>query len=88
MSALSNNHRWRWLTGGAVAVSLLAFILLIALLAWQGLRYFWPQPLILFSLNTPDGQVQMLGEVTQQQAVSRQQLLTGASATRRVCQTA
>lgn len=77
MSALSNNHRWRWLTGGAVAVSLLAFILLIALLAWQGLRYFWPQPLILFSLNTPDGQVQMLGEVTQQQAVSRQQLLTG-----------
>jgi phosphate transport system permease protein len=77
MSALSNNHRWRWLTGGAVAVSLLAFILLIALLAWQGLRYFWPQPLILFSLNTPDGQVQMLGEVTQQQAVSRQQLLAG-----------
>lgn len=77
MSALSNNHRWRWLTGGAVAVSLLAFILLIALLAWQGLRYFWPQPLILFSLNTPDGQVQMLGEVTQQQTVSRQQLLTG-----------
>lgn len=77
MSALSNNHRWRWLTGGAVAVSLLAFILLIALLAWQGLRYFWPQPLILFSLNTPDGQVQMLGEVTQQQAVSRQQLLEG-----------
>lgn len=65
MNAQRNNHRWRWLTGGAVAVSLLAFFLLIALLAWQGLRYFWPQPLELFTLNTPDGQVQMLGEVIQ-----------------------
>jgi len=75
MNAQRNNHRWRWLTGGAVAVSLLAFFLLIALLAWQGLRYFWPQPLELFTLNTPDGQVQMLGEVIQQQTVSRQQLM-------------
>ncbi|MBK4727421.1 MULTISPECIES: phosphate ABC transporter permease PstA [Erwiniaceae] len=75
MNAVKNNHRWRWLTGGAVAVSLLAFLLLITLLAWQGLRYFWPQPLELFTLNTPQGQVQVLGEVTQQQTVSRQQLV-------------
>lgn len=75
MNAVKNNHRWRWLTGGAVAVSLLAFLLLIALLAWQGLHYFWPQPLELFTLNTPQGQVQVLGEVTQQQTVSRQQLV-------------
>ena len=66
MNAVKNNHRWRWLTGGAVAVSLLA---------WQGLRYFWPQPLELFTLNTPQGQVQVLGEVTQQQTVSRQQFV-------------
>lgn len=75
MNAVKNNHRWRWLTGGAVAVSLLGFLLLITLLAWQGLRYFWPQPLELFTLNTAQGQVQMLGEVIQQQRVSRQQLV-------------
>ncbi|VTT28724.1 phosphate ABC transporter permease [Klebsiella pneumoniae] len=75
INAARNNHRWRWLTGGAVALSLLAFLLLIALLAWQGLRYFWPQPLVQFTLKTAHGEVQMLGEVAQQQTVSRQQLL-------------
>lgn len=74
INATNNNHRWRWLTGGAVAISLLVFILLIALLAWQGLRYFWPQPVELFTLNTPAGQQQLLGEVAGQQQISRQQL--------------
>lgn len=74
MNAERNNHRWRWLTGGAVAVSLLVFMLLIALLGWQGLRYFWPQPVELFTINTPSGQQQLLGEVAGQQQVSRQQL--------------
>jgi len=69
-----SNHRWRWLTGGAVAISLLVFILLIVLLAWQGLRYFWPQPVELFTLDTPAGQTLLLGEVAGQQQVSRQQL--------------
>ncbi|CCG88000.1 phosphate ABC transporter permease PstA [Erwinia piriflorinigrans] len=72
--AAAGNNRWRWLTAGAVSVSLLAFLLLIVLLAWQGLRYFWPQPLVLFTLHAPAGQVQMLGEVASQQQVSRQQL--------------
>ncbi|CCP01625.1 putative phosphate ABC transport system, permease component [Erwinia amylovora Ea644] len=75
--ASARNDRWRWLTAGAVAVSLLAFLLLIVLLAWQGLRYFWPQPLVLFTLQTPNGQVQMLGEIAAEQQVSRQQLQSG-----------
>jgi len=71
MSAVNRNHRWRWLTGGAVALSLLAFLLLIALLAWSGVRYFWPQPVTLFTLN--NGQ-QMLGELTSSQSISRERL--------------
>ena len=69
-----NNHRWRWLTGGAAALSLLVFILLIALLVWQGARYFWPQPVELFTFSSPAGQSVLLGEVTGKQEVSRQQL--------------
>ena len=76
IDAARNNHRWRWLTGGAVALSLLAFLLLIVLLAWQGMRYFWPQPLEQFTLKDAQGEVQMLGEVVQQQTVSPQQLLS------------
>ncbi|WLS79998.1 phosphate ABC transporter permease PstA [Erwinia pyri] len=74
MSAVKNNHRWRWLTGGAVAVSLLAFVLLIALLAWQGFRYFWPQAVTLYTVQQTVGTSQMLGEIVQKQSVTRQQL--------------
>ncbi|KGT92467.1 phosphate ABC transporter permease [Erwinia typographi] len=74
MSAATNNHRWRWLTAGAVAVSLLAFILLIALLGWQGMRYFWPHPVTLYTVQQASGTSQLLGEVAQSQSVSRQQL--------------
>ena len=72
MSAVNRNHRWRWLTGGAVALSLLAFLLLIALLAWSGVRYFWPQPVTLFTVS--NSQQQMLGEITSSQSISRQRL--------------
>ncbi|MGE9552350.1 phosphate ABC transporter permease PstA [Erwinia amylovora] len=75
MNAIRNNDRWRWLTAGAVAVSLLAFLLLIALLGWQGLRYFWPQPVTLFTVQQPVGSIKLLGEIAQQQTVSRQQLV-------------
>ncbi len=75
MSAANNNHRWRWLTAGAVTISLLAFILLILLLGWQGLRYFWPQPVTLYTLDRPSGQTLMLGEQVSAGQVSRQRLL-------------
>ncbi|URQ59925.1 phosphate ABC transporter permease PstA [Pantoea alhagi] len=76
MSALTQNDRWRWLTAGAVTFSLLAFLLLLLLLAWQGLRHFWPQPVTLFTLAQPAaGEAQLLGEVVSTQRLSRQQLI-------------
>lgn len=77
---MAQNDRWRWLTAGAVAFSLLAFLLLISLLAWQGLRGFWPQPVTLFTLNqSAAGNVQLLGEVVNRSQVSRQQLQDSGS---------
>lgn len=76
MSALKQNDRWRWLTAGAVTFSLLAFLLLLLLLAWQGLRHFWPQPVTLFTLAQPAaGEAQLLGEVVSSQPLPRQQLI-------------
>ena len=69
------SERWRWLTAGAVAFSLLAFLLLLVLLGWQGLRGFWPQPVTLFTLNQAGaGKMQVLAEVVSSSTVSRQQL--------------
>jgi len=65
-SAHRQNDRWRWLTAGAVAVCLLAFTLLIGLLAWQGVRAFWPQPVDHYQLRSPDAEpVALLGETLQ-----------------------
>ncbi|MFH8132899.1 phosphate ABC transporter permease PstA [Pantoea osteomyelitidis] len=66
MKAIQQNDRWRWLTAGAVAVCLLAFALLTGLLAWQGMRAFWPQPVDLYQLRQPDGAVlTLLGETVE-----------------------
>lgn len=68
MKVMRQNDRWRWLTAGAVAVCLLAFTLLIGLLAWQGVRAFWPQRVDLYSFSQPDGgETRLLGETLEHQ---------------------
>ncbi|ENG6108470.1 phosphate ABC transporter permease PstA [Serratia liquefaciens] len=67
---------WVWLTAGSVAVSLLALIGIMLLLAGQGMRYFWPSPVYQFELNqSAAGPVTMIGELYQQQSIPRRQLL-------------
>ena len=67
---------WIWLTAGSVAVSLLALIGIMLLLAGQGMRYFWPSPVYQFELNqSAAGPVTMIGELYQQQSIPRRQLL-------------
>ncbi|AHG18982.1 phosphate ABC transporter permease [Chania multitudinisentens RB-25] len=66
---------WIWLTAASVAVSLLALLGILLLLAGQGMRYFWPGPVYQFELNqTAAGPVTMIGELYQQQELSRSQL--------------
>lgn len=67
---------WIWLTAGSVAVSLLALIGIMLLLAGQGMRYFWPSPVYQLELNqSAAGPVTMIGELYQQQSIPRRQLL-------------
>ncbi|MGP4139242.1 phosphate ABC transporter permease PstA [Sodalis praecaptivus] len=51
---------WVWLTSGAVSLSLLAMLALLALLTGQSLRLLWPQPIYSFDLISPPGV--LLGE--------------------------
>ncbi len=55
------------LCGGALALSLLLIFGILGLIAFQGLRYFWPAPLEQFDLA--DGR-KLLGEVHDVEAVS------------------
>lgn len=72
---IGSGSPWIWLTAASVAVSLLALIGILLLLAGQGMRYFWPSPVYQFELNqTAAGPVTVIGELYQQQALSRRQL--------------
>ncbi|WP_413737625.1 phosphate ABC transporter permease PstA [Sodalis sp. RH21] len=58
---------WIWLTAGGVTISLSAMLALVALLGWQGMGLFWPQPVYQFQLRQPgaaDGvSAVLLGEI-------------------------
>ena len=56
---------WVWLTGAAIGVSLLAMLAVVLMLAWQGGRYLWPQPVWQFTLSSQvAGEPRaMLGEI-------------------------
>ncbi len=55
------------LCGGALALNLLLIVGLLALLAWNGLGYFWQKPIV--ELTLADG-TQVLGELHQEETVS------------------
>ncbi|MFM8325947.1 MAG: hypothetical protein ACKN9U_13885, partial [Pirellulaceae bacterium] len=38
---------WIWLTGGTLALCVAMIVGLLTLLAWQGMRNFWPKPLLM-----------------------------------------
>jgi phosphate transport system permease protein len=63
-----------WLCGGALALNLLLVIGILALLAWNGLSYFWQKDLI--ELTLKDGR-KVLGEVWNEE---RSAAVTGARA--------
>ncbi|TAL41360.1 MAG: phosphate ABC transporter permease PstA [Methylovulum sp.] len=55
-----------WLTGGALAFSLLMVAGLVLLVLLNGLGFFWPSPITLLTLS--DGK-ELLGQVTQREAI-------------------
>lgn len=55
-----------WLTGGALALSLLMVAGLVLLVLLNGLGFFWPSPIVHLTLS--DGK-ELLGHVTQREAI-------------------
>jgi len=71
-----SGHPWIWLTSGAVSISLLAVLGLIALLAVRGLGYFWPAEIVQWQVRLQDGgQTQLIGEIYAQESIEAQRLM-------------
>ncbi len=71
---LKSGTPWIWLTGGAVAVSLVMVIGLLFLIAIRGLGQFWPTEIISFEYKQGDQTKTLLGEVADQETVQRERL--------------
>lgn len=59
-----------WLTAGAVSVSLIAVLGLLALIAWRGLSFFWPVAIHEVEVQANDGSTRVIiGEVYDREEV-------------------
>lgn len=63
---------WIWLTGGAVAISIVMVIGLLLLIAVRGLGHFWQPPIIEATYQTADGEQQVLGTLRETETVTAQ----------------
>jgi phosphate transport system permease protein len=64
-SLLAHGENMVWITGGSLAICVLMILGLLALVLYQGVSTFWPQPLV--TVELAGGEVRM-GEVTRQES--------------------
>jgi len=70
---------WIWLTGGAVSISLISVIGLLALIAWRGLSFFWPSEVVQLELEQGGVKSTVIGEIYDREQVPTSRILaTGA----------
>lgn len=66
---------WVWLNAGAVSISTIMVVGLLALIAVRGLDHFWPASVVEAELLAQDGSKRMIaGEIVQTETVSAAQL--------------
>ncbi|RUO75687.1 phosphate ABC transporter, permease protein PstA [Pseudidiomarina taiwanensis] len=66
---------WIWLTAGAVSVSLIAVLGLLALIAWRGLSFFWPAEIHEIQVQASDGSTKtVIGELYDTEEVPMERL--------------
>lgn len=63
---------WIWLSGGAVTISMVMVVGLVAMIAVKGLSHFWPKPVVEFDYQTPEQSepVRVIGEVSRSETTT------------------
>ncbi len=66
---------WVWLNAGAVSISLIMVIGLLALIAIRGLSHFWPADIVSLEYQEPGGEVvTLVGEISDEETLTAVQL--------------
>ncbi|MEI5640492.1 MULTISPECIES: phosphate ABC transporter permease PstA [unclassified Pseudoalteromonas] len=65
---------WIWMTGGAVSISLISVIGLLAMIAWKGLSFFWPSQVVEMQLEGSVPKQTVIGEIYDREMVPKSRL--------------
>ncbi|WP_440055018.1 phosphate ABC transporter permease PstA [Pseudoalteromonas sp. T1lg65] len=65
---------WIWMTGGAVSISLISVIGLLAMIAWKGLSFFWPSQVVELQLEGSVPKQTVIGEIYDRELVPKTRL--------------
>ena len=65
---------WIWMTGGAVSISLISVIGLLAMIAWKGLSFFWPSEVTEFKVEGSVPKQVVIGEIYDREMVPKTRL--------------
>ena len=65
---------WIWMTGGAVSISLISVLGILAMIAWKGLSFFWPSQVVQFELEGSIAKQTVIGEVYDRELVPKERL--------------
>lgn len=65
---------WIWMTGGAVSISLISVLGLLAMIAWKGLSFFWPSEVVQFELQGSVTQQTVIGEIYEREMVPKSRI--------------
>ena len=65
---------WIWMTGGAVSISLISVIGLLAMIAWKGLSFFWPSEVMQYELEGSIAKQTVIGEIYDRELVPKSRL--------------
>ena len=68
---------WIWMTGGAVSISLISVLGLLAMIGWKGLSFFWPCEVV--QLDRFRSKQTVIGEIYDRELVPKSRIeATGA----------
>lgn len=65
---------WIWMTAGAVSISLISVIGLLAMIAWRGLSFFWPAEVYEFDIKQNGQSTVVIGEIYDKEQVAAERL--------------
>jgi phosphate transport system permease protein len=65
---------WIWMTGGAVSISLISVLGLLAMIAWKGLSFFWPSEVVQLELQGSVAKQTVIGEIYDRELVPKSRI--------------